>query len=307
MVSKWAGRCLLTHAGRRMESRRSRWCRPGGRRSPGGRRPRHVSCGRLLRPVEHGRQRGRPSPVSRRRHVAGTRPVILNNAITYPQAVLVGAVISVCTGVVYAGYNVITISYLYPNFLDEVVRARIAQGRATGSFAALRAQVSAAGIAIPNLVRLSVFGDGPFPRDVVVPQKEEVTCSIAAERGTVLSDEDRFAIETLHNEWLNAELRRDTSALLQLCTAAPVWLPPNEAPLCGRAAILRWLEEQAHATVRRIDIDHLAISGLGPFAWKLATFRTTVEGPADRTPKSSRGCMHGYYSAMMPARGGSPS
>jgi hypothetical protein len=33
--------------------------------------------------------------------------------------------------------------------------------------------------------------------------------------------------------------------------------------------------------VRRIDIDDLAISGLGPFAWKLATFRTTVEGPAD--------------------------
>jgi uncharacterized protein (TIGR02246 family) len=97
----------------------------------------------------------------------------------------------------------------------------------------------------------------------------------------VLSDEDRFAIETLHTEWLNAELRRDASALLQLCIAAPVWLPPNEAPLCGRAAILRWLEEQAHATVRRIDIDDLTIAGLGPFAWKLATFRTTVEGPPD--------------------------
>lgn len=97
----------------------------------------------------------------------------------------------------------------------------------------------------------------------------------------MLSDEDRFAIETLHNEWLNAELRRDTSALLQLCTAAPVWLPPNARPLCGRAAILEWLEEQACATVRRIDIEDLAISGLGPFAWKLATFRTTVEGPAD--------------------------
>jgi hypothetical protein len=59
----------------------------------------------------------------------------LNNAITYPQAVLVGMVISVCTGVVYAGYNVITISYLYPHFLDEVVRVRIAQD-GSGSFAA---------------------------------------------------------------------------------------------------------------------------------------------------------------------------
>ena len=98
---------------------------------------------------------------------------------------------------------------------------------------------------------------------------------------TLLSAEDRSAIETLHNEWLNAELRGDTSALLQLCTAAPVWLPPNEAPLCGRAEIRQWLEEQAHARVRRIDIDDLAISGLGCFASTLATFRTTMEGPDD--------------------------
>jgi ketosteroid isomerase-like protein len=109
----------------------------------------------------------------------------------------------------------------------------------------------------------------------------------------VLSDQDRFAIETLHNDWLNAELRHDTSALLQLCTATPVWLPPSEAPLCGRAAILRWLEEQAHATVRRIDIDDLTISGLGPFASKVATFRTTVEGPADEDPEIVTG-MHAW-------------
>ena len=97
----------------------------------------------------------------------------------------------------------------------------------------------------------------------------------------MLSTEDRLAIEGLHHAWLKAELARDTSALLRLCTASPVWLPPNEAPLCGRTAILDWLDGQPHATVRRIDIDDLAISGLGSFAWKLATFRTTVEGPAD--------------------------
>ena len=96
----------------------------------------------------------------------------------------------------------------------------------------------------------------------------------------MLSAEDRSAIETLHEDWLNAELRRDTSALLRLCTAAPVWLPPNSPPLCGRAAILEWLEEQAEATVQRIDIDDLAIAGSGPFAWKSATFRTTLEAPA---------------------------
>ena len=92
-----------------------------------------------------------------------------------------------------------------------------------------------------------------------------------------MTEEDRLAIEAVHDAWLNAELRGDWPALLQLCTAVPVWVPPNEAPLCGRTAILDWLKDQPAATVRRIVIDDLAISGLGGFAWKLATFRTTVE------------------------------
>ena len=96
----------------------------------------------------------------------------------------------------------------------------------------------------------------------------------------MLSAEDCLAIEALHNEWLNAELRADPAAMLQLCTAAPIWLPPNEAPLCGRVAILGWLEDQPHATLRSIDVDDLAIAGIGSFAWKLATFRTTFEDPA---------------------------
>ncbi len=81
--------------------------------------------------------------------VVGTRwytTRFLSNEITYPQAVLVGTVISVCTGVIYACYNLITISYLYPHFLDEVVRARISSARADqqglDSLAAMRAQVS---------------------------------------------------------------------------------------------------------------------------------------------------------------------
>jgi ketosteroid isomerase-like protein len=98
----------------------------------------------------------------------------------------------------------------------------------------------------------------------------------------VLSAEDRFAIEALHREWLNAELRCDTAAMLQVCTSTPIWLPPNEAPLCGRAAILNWLEQQSHATVQSIEIEDLAISGSGSFACKLATFRTTFEAPDNR-------------------------
>jgi ketosteroid isomerase-like protein len=91
----------------------------------------------------------------------------------------------------------------------------------------------------------------------------------------VISAEDRVAIGALHESWLDAELRGESSALLQLCTAAPVWLPPDEAPLCGRAAIARWLEEQPGALIERVEVDELQMSGNGALACTLASFRTT--------------------------------
>ena len=97
--------------------------------------------------------------------VVGTRwyaAHCLNGKITYSQALSVGIVVSISTGLIYALYNLISISWFYPNFLDEVVRARMAhQGveqQSTASFAAMRAEVSALGIAIPNLIRLSLLG-----------------------------------------------------------------------------------------------------------------------------------------------------
>ena len=109
----------------------------------------------------------------------------------------------------------------------------------------------------------------------------------------MLSAEDRFAVEQLHAAWLDAELQGHSTALLELCTAAPVWLPANEAPLCGRGAILEWLDNQPEVTVRRIDIDKLAICGLGPFACKVASFRTTLENRGDRVPLIVSGT-HGW-------------
>lgn len=97
--------------------------------------------------------------------VVGTRwytTHYLNGEITYLRALSVGIAISVCTGLVYAAYNMVSISWFYPNFLDEVVRARMAQTAVeqqnTDSFASMRAGISAPGIAISNLIRLSVFG-----------------------------------------------------------------------------------------------------------------------------------------------------
>jgi len=92
--------------------------------------------------------------------VVGTRwyrDHYLSGEMTYLQALKVGVVISVCTGVVYAVYNMVSIIWIYPNFLDDMVRARMNQTGAE-SFAAMRAEVSAPGIAIPNLIRLAIGG-----------------------------------------------------------------------------------------------------------------------------------------------------
>lgn len=80
--------------------------------------------------------------------------------ITYLQALRVGIAISICTGLIYALYNLISISWFYPNFLDDVVRARMDPAMFPGpaAFAALRAKETALGIAVPNLIRLSVPG-----------------------------------------------------------------------------------------------------------------------------------------------------
>jgi len=97
--------------------------------------------------------------------VGGTRwyrDHYLNGKITYLQALTVGIAISVSTGLVYAVYDMVSISWLYPDFLDEVVRSRMAQTgvqqQSTESIAALRTEVSVAGIALGNLIRLSVAG-----------------------------------------------------------------------------------------------------------------------------------------------------
>ena len=97
--------------------------------------------------------------------VVGTRwytAKYLNGEITYAQAVVVGIVISVSTGLVYAVYNIISISFFYPDFLDEVARAQLALGAAQQqsfeTFESMRVGLTASGIAIPNLIRLSIVG-----------------------------------------------------------------------------------------------------------------------------------------------------
>ncbi len=86
----------------------------------------------------------------------------LAGAATYRQALLIGAVISLSTGIVYAIYNFLSIDFFYPHFLDDFARAmaerRPAVEQTPEALRALRATLSAPAIAVPNLVRLTVFG-----------------------------------------------------------------------------------------------------------------------------------------------------
>jgi uncharacterized protein (TIGR02246 family) len=91
--------------------------------------------------------------------------------------------------------------------------------------------------------------------------------------------DDSAAIERVHDDWLALERRGDSRGLLELCVPDPVWLPPDAGPLCGRAAILAWIDRQPASALVRIDIDDLTVRSHGAFAWKAARFRTTFESP----------------------------
>jgi hypothetical protein len=86
----------------------------------------------------------------------------MSGEITYVQALVVGIVISVSTGLVYAIYNIISISFFYPHFLDDLVRLSMARepaGKQTPEMIALmKASITAPRIALANLIRLSVAG-----------------------------------------------------------------------------------------------------------------------------------------------------
>jgi glucan phosphoethanolaminetransferase (alkaline phosphatase superfamily) len=90
------------------------------------------------------------------------RDSTLKGQITYRQALIIGIVISVSTGIVYAIYNIISISFFYPRFLEDLISLNLASAPAsqrTPEFlSAMRERVTANTIALSNLIRLSVIG-----------------------------------------------------------------------------------------------------------------------------------------------------
>lgn len=76
------------------------------------------------------------------------RDSVLRGRITYGQALMVGIVISVSTGILYAIYNTISISFFYPRFLEQMSSLN----------PAMRGSLTANIIALSNMIRLSVGG-----------------------------------------------------------------------------------------------------------------------------------------------------
>jgi hypothetical protein len=55
---------------------------------------------------------------------------VLRGRTTYPKALLVGVVINVITGLAYITYNVVSITFVYAHFLDNMTQAEFARAAA---------------------------------------------------------------------------------------------------------------------------------------------------------------------------------
>jgi hypothetical protein len=93
---------------------------------------------------------------------------VLGGSMTYWRALFIGMVIGVCTGLLYGIYNIVSITLVYPNFLENMVQAQMARLEASGmdepqlqlQLASLQAQATVGRIAMTNFLGLSVLGAG---------------------------------------------------------------------------------------------------------------------------------------------------
>lgn len=91
---------------------------------------------------------------------------MLGGTMTFGQALITGIVISVSTGLIYALYNVISISFIYPHFLDDMIRDGVTRIQASGLsseqaselVASMKRNATVPKVALGNLIRLSIIG-----------------------------------------------------------------------------------------------------------------------------------------------------
>ena len=92
---------------------------------------------------------------------------VLGGRTTYWKALLIGVVISVTSALVYVTYNVVSISFVYAHFLEDMVQAEFARAsvgmdaaRATQLLDSLRAGISLKTLVVGNF--MAVCRSGAF-------------------------------------------------------------------------------------------------------------------------------------------------
>jgi len=90
---------------------------------------------------------------------------VLNGQTTYFRALLVGVVISVLIAAVYVTYNLVSVSLIYPHFLEDMVQAQFDRTSAgldpaqvAQSLGSLRAEATLRNLAVGNFVSACRFG-----------------------------------------------------------------------------------------------------------------------------------------------------
>jgi hypothetical protein len=96
------------------------------------------------------------------------RNTILAGEIKFTTSLLIGVFISLSTGLLYAIYNLISVSFFYPHFLEDMVRAQISQVQSSGMdevrakamIEMIKTNAVISTIALRNLLSLSIWGTG---------------------------------------------------------------------------------------------------------------------------------------------------
>ncbi len=90
---------------------------------------------------------------------------VLRGHTTYPKALVVGVVISVITGLVYITYNVVSITFVFSHFLDDMIQAEFARAAAGMDAASagrlldtLRAERTLGSLVVGNLMAICRLG-----------------------------------------------------------------------------------------------------------------------------------------------------
>lgn len=90
---------------------------------------------------------------------------VLRGNTTYPKALLVGIVISVLIGLTYVTYNIVSITFVYGDFLEEMIQAefaRLSAGmdavNASQLLDRLRAESTLKGLVVGNLMAVCRLG-----------------------------------------------------------------------------------------------------------------------------------------------------